>query len=197
MVSHPKSKPWHIPAHTAGAASNPLDYKFSALALSLSLHNTCQAPTGEASQRTKLKKPVFPTQGGSNAYICSYCIWCCATFNRPPATPPQVVQANYWATEWDGTSEVLSGSAPLYDIPNANLEALLNWQFPEHAAHICDNVAAWGLFFLGSISAEDMFNSLSGACNRIGSVLITLRGARGGCGARGYLAGEGLATQTV
>lgn len=25
MVSHPKRKPWHIPAHTVGAASNPLD----------------------------------------------------------------------------------------------------------------------------------------------------------------------------
>lgn len=42
-------------------------------------------------------------------------------------------------------------------------------------------------FFWGSISAEDMFNSLSGARNRIGSVLITLPGARGGVWCKGLL----------
>lgn len=57
MVSHPKSKSWHIPAHTLGAASNPL-YTHTLWLCTVFVHNTCQAPTGEVLEKTFLSENV-------------------------------------------------------------------------------------------------------------------------------------------
>lgn len=123
------------------------------------------------------KKAILPHPGRLQVPMCAFAA---SAFDvAPPLTANlqhPLKQCKPIIEPQSGMEDVL-GSAALYDIPNANSEALLKWQFPEHTAHICDTVGAWGLSF-GSISAEDMFNSLSGACNRIGRVLIALRGAR-------------------
>lgn len=89
MVSHPKSKSWHIPAHRLGAASNPL-YTHTLWLSTVFVHNTCQAPTGEVLEKTFLCRnvpyPLWRTPS-SHVQIYSACIWCCATCNHPPAHP--------------------------------------------------------------------------------------------------------------